>query len=71
VLISVVADSLYIRLVFRARGGATDVVRAVDITWTEAEELRLALTRTLYQDAERPAEQHRRRHLSRGEDQRE
>jgi len=55
-LISVVADSLYIRLVFRATGGTADVVRAVDVTWKEAEELRRALTRTLYQHAERPAE---------------
>jgi len=62
-LVSVVADSLYIRLVFRAPGGAAEVVRAVDVTWREAEELRLALTRALYEDTKRPPEQHGRREL--------
>lgn len=62
-LISVVADSLYIRLVFRAAGGTADVVRAVDITWQEARELERHLRAALDEHAERPAEQHSWRNL--------
>jgi hypothetical protein len=59
-LISVVADSLYIRLVFRAQGGSADVVRAVDITWQEARDLQRALAGALQEHAQRPAEEHSR-----------
>lgn len=66
-LISVVADSLYIRLVFRAQGGAADVVRAVDITWSEAAELQERLRVVLEENPKRPAEQDSRRNLSRAQ----
>jgi len=71
VLISVVSDSLYIRLVFRATGGSADVVRAVDITRQEAKQLQDALALALEEHAERPTEENSWWNLSRGKNDRE
>ena len=70
-IIGYAADALYIRLVFRSTGSAADVVRAVDLSWQEAEELLEHLTVALKQHAQSPTEQNRGRNLSAAKNDRE
>jgi hypothetical protein len=63
-LISLVADPLYIRLVFRAVGASNEVVRAVDISWAEASDLHDQLGLLLEQDPHRPPEEESGRYLT-------
>lgn len=63
-LISLVADPLYIRVVFRAVGSSSEVVRAVDMSWDEARDLHHQLGLLLEQDPHRPPETEGGRYLT-------
>jgi len=62
-IIGYAADALYIRLVFRSVGGSADVVRAIDLSWQEAEDLHQHLSVALQQHSQSPPKEDRGRHL--------
>lgn len=69
-LISLVAGPLYVRVVFRSEGASSDVVRAVDMSWSDALDLQHQLYVLLEENAQRPTEEHGRGNLRGAKDER-